>query len=95
MTMDAVTLQIISNILVFIGVVVAIITIIYNVKTAKKRKLLFSFLKAARTGIILIRSICLKGFISQVNHSAPMCFQAQVPVLLKMKWKSAGSFNTF
>lgn len=36
MTMDAVTLQIISNILVFIGVVVAIITIIYNVKTAKK-----------------------------------------------------------
>lgn len=36
MTLDATTLQIISNLIVFIGVLVALCTIIYNVKTAKK-----------------------------------------------------------
>jgi hypothetical protein len=36
MTLDSNTLQLISNVLVFIGVVVAVGTIIYNVQTAKK-----------------------------------------------------------
>ena len=36
MTLDANTLQIISNAIVLLGVVVAIWTIIYNVRTAKK-----------------------------------------------------------
>lgn len=36
MTFDATTLQLMSNILVFFGVVVAVGTIIYNVQTAKK-----------------------------------------------------------
>ncbi len=36
MTLDAATLQMISNVIVFFGVVVAIFTIIYNVRTAKK-----------------------------------------------------------
>lgn len=56
MTMDAVTLQIISNILVFIGVVVAIITIIYNVKTAKK----------TQTAIFLFESRKDRGYIDSL-----------------------------
>lgn len=36
MTIDQSTLQIISNIIVLIGVIVAVVTIIYNVRTAKK-----------------------------------------------------------
>lgn len=36
MTFDAITLQLISNVFVFLGVLVAILAIIYNVKTAKK-----------------------------------------------------------
>jgi len=36
MTIDQSTLQIISNIIVLMGVVVAVVTIIYNVRTAKK-----------------------------------------------------------
>ncbi|TKK13163.1 DUF4760 domain-containing protein [Pantoea agglomerans] len=36
MTLDATTLQIISNAIVFLGVLVAIGTIVYNVRTAKK-----------------------------------------------------------
>ncbi|QZY64360.1 DUF4760 domain-containing protein [Providencia rettgeri] len=57
MTLDQTTLQIISNILVLFGVIVAIIAIIYNVKTAKK----------TQTAIFLFESRQDKHYIESLH----------------------------
>ncbi|WFQ80034.1 DUF4760 domain-containing protein [Xenorhabdus sp. SF857] len=65
MTLDAATLQIISNTIVFIGVLVAIGTIIYNVRTAKKTQTA-NFLFESRQDIQYIESLHV---LKQVHRS--------------------------
>lgn len=56
MKIEVNTLSIISNIVVFIGVVVAIVAIIYNVRTAKKTQTA-NFLFESRQDIQYIESL--------------------------------------
>ncbi len=56
MIFDATTLQIISNFIIFLGVVVAVGTIIYNVRTAKKTQTA-NFLFESRQDVQYIESL--------------------------------------
>lgn len=73
MTLDPATLQIISNIIVLVGVVVAIITIVYNVRTAKK----------TQTAIFLFESRKDKDYIESLHvlkkaHQSGKSFRSYV-----------------
>ncbi|WP_435954075.1 DUF4760 domain-containing protein [Dryocola sp. BD626] len=73
MTLDATTLQIISNAIVLLGVIVAIGTIIYNVRTAKK----------TQTAIFLFESRQDKQYIESLHilkqvHRSGKSFRAYV-----------------
>lgn len=95
MTLDSNTLQLISNVLVFIGVVVAVGTIIYNVQTAKKTQTA-NFLFESRQDRQYIESLhVLKKYIARVNHFALMYFRQRDTSSPMMRWKNAENFNTY
>lgn len=74
MTLDSTAIQIISNVIVLFGVIVAICTIIYNIRTAKKTQTANFYLKVARTKNTWNRYIFSDAFIVQENRFVLMSF---------------------
>lgn len=73
MLLNPITIQIISNIIVLIGVIVAVITIIYNIRTAKK----------TQTAVFLFESRKEKDYVESLHilkktHQSGKSFRSYV-----------------
>ncbi|PRW50743.1 hypothetical protein CSC07_5110 [Escherichia coli] len=92
--MNPITLQIISNAIVLLGVLVAIGTIIYNVRTAKKTQTATFFLRVGK--ICNIESL---HTLKQVHRSGKSfrsyVFPCDGCIITDEEWPSVENFNIF